>query len=630
MLSERQARILAALADATAPVTGRELALLLGVSLRTVQGDIARINRSHAVVRSTNRGYAVNRDALDAFFSGDQASPDPSIAHSALQILLFEGKQRVDDLSEALYVSTPTLERHLRTLGSLLKPCGLTLARKGGWVWIEGSEGGKRQLIGSLVARETDGSLPGGSAAASIFDSMDPEVLRSIVTSTIASFDYRIRPGFEENLMGSIAVALYRMRTDAHMMDQRDASSAMDDARIEYRIAGELCRRYSTHLGIEPNFDDQTYLAHLLRGQIEFVKRGAESANPRMGMPDFVREVEDIVRDVLESFSLRIASMQSVYNFAMHVDALLCRSTEAQIQSEEVLENVKRHMPFVYEIALLVSDRIARHFGISISNGEVGFICIHMGMILHSTMDEEQVGIGLTCQDYQGIAERVREGINGRFSETVTLYDLGLPITTEEVAALPIDLVVTTQRPRGLVIETVEVSPFFSTSDLIAVEDAVSACLKRKRAARVRRLVRTHLSEELFFKTDAVATKHDAITFLGSKLHEFGVVDDGFTESVLQREELSSTCFFELFAIPHALEMDAKRTMMAILVSERGIVWDKAPIHIVLMISVNRGDRKEFVELYNSMVKSLCDSRKVARIVGADTLEEFIAELDRE
>ncbi len=140
VLNNRQTRILAALTDAKGPITGGELAIMLGVSLRTVQGDIAGINRAHALIRSSNRGYTVDREALEALDDERDLTPDSSIAHSALQYSVFEGRQRIDDLSEELYVSTPTLERHLRALAPMLSTCGLALERKGGWVSLEGSE----------------------------------------------------------------------------------------------------------------------------------------------------------------------------------------------------------------------------------------------------------------------------------------------------------------------------------------------------------------------------------------------------------------------------------------------------------------------------------------------------------
>lgn len=90
MLNNRQTRILAALTDAKGPITGGELAVMLGVSLRTVQGDIAGINRTHALVRSNNRGYMVDREALEELDDERDLTSDSSIAHSALQILVLK------------------------------------------------------------------------------------------------------------------------------------------------------------------------------------------------------------------------------------------------------------------------------------------------------------------------------------------------------------------------------------------------------------------------------------------------------------------------------------------------------------------------------------------------------------
>ena len=68
--------------------------------------------------------------------------------------------------------------------------------------------------------------------------------------------------------------------------------------------------------------------------------------------------------------------------------------------------------------------------------------------------------------------------------------------------------------------------------------------------------------------------------------------EEGFVESVLEREQLSSTCFFDTFAIPHALDMNATHTMICVLTSESGIQWDDHVIHIVLMLAVQQMTEK--------------------------------------
>ncbi len=110
---------------------------------------------------------------------------------------------------------------------------------------------------------------------------------------------------------------------------------------------------------------------------------------------------------------------------------------------------------------------------------------------------------------------------------------------------------------------------------------------------------------------------------------DFGLAEEGFIESVLKREDLSSTCFLNTFAIPHAIELNAKKTMFSVLISKKGIKWDKHTIHIVLMIAVNQKDRKKFMELYDGIVKCLDNPEKVKLLISSNTHLEFIDHFKR-
>lgn len=95
----------------------------------------------------------------------------------------------------------------------------------------------------------------------------------------------------------------------------------------------------------------------------------------------------------------------------------------------------------------------------------------------------------------------------------------------------------------------------------------------------------------------------------------------------MEREQLSSTCFFDTFAIPHALDMNATHTMICVLTSESGIQWDDHVLHIVLMLAVQQNDRKKFMELYNGIVQTLEKPEKVNKLVLADNLMDFLNQL---
>ena len=107
-------------------------------------------------------------------------------------------------------------------------------------------------------------------------------------------------------------------------------------------------------------------------------------------------------------------------------------------------------------------------------------------------------------------------------------------------------------------------------------------------------------------------------------MYELGIVDEDFVDSVKQREELSSTCFFGSFAIPHGLQFNAHKSRCCILISENGIQWNDSNIHIVILIAVRYHDRHIFMKMYDSIIQSLQDEKKFIEIIDSKSLDRFI------
>lgn len=618
-LSERQQRLLAYLAKSNEPLTGRQLAEMLGCSLRTLQGDVAKINRLAPCIRSSNRGYAGD---LSLMHKLQAESPDviPDIAHTVLCTLVIANERHnIADLSEKLYVSIPTLERHLKKINPMLQKANLSLQRSKGVIWIDGNEADKRRLIADLLINEANNPILDTRRASSLFDGMDIGVVHSVVERTISKFSYRIKQGYEDSLLASMSIALYRLRIEATIRTRDSLTNG--NSNIEHRIAAEICRSYAEHFPIHPEQLDIDYLSRLLHGQIEPLS--GKTNTPISARPDNLYEaVRGIVNDVCRPFGIKIDSEQALSNFANHVDAMLSRSDLGQYPDTGMLDNIKRRLPFVYELSLLIADAISNRFSVQVSPGEIGFICIHVGLLLEQVSSSDCLSIGLISSDYHGIASNMLEELGDRLSEVATV---SLASNRQSVAAF--DLLITTRALDSLATPSITVSPFLTDDDYQEIERAVTLCKKRRKASQTRRLLTCFLSEELFFKTDSLETKQQVIEFLGTKLNKMGITDESFIPSVLAREELSSTCFFNLFAIPHATELNARRTMLAVLLSKKGIIWDEKPIHVVLMIAVRHEDRAKFMEIYDSVVKALWDEALITKAVNCDSLSEFLDQI---
>ena len=141
---------------------------------------------------------------------------------------------------------------------------------------------------------------------------------------------------------------------------------------------------------------------------------------------------------------------------------------------------------------------------------------------------------------------------------------------------------------------------------------------------RVQIILTSCFNPALFFIDQTITTKQEAIQFLGQKMVDFGIVQQSFIDSVFEREKLSPTCFFDAFAIPHALTMDAKKTIISVLINEKGIQWDDTQIKLCLLIAIQKENILEFSNVYNNTVYALCDYERLNRLFKCTTSAEFV------
>ncbi len=73
--------------------------------------------------------------------------------------------------------------------------------------------------------------------------------------------------------------------------------------------------------------------------------------------------------------------------------------------------------------------------------------------------------------------------------------------------------------------------------------------------------------------------------------------------------------------------MNARRTAFCIMTSRAGVRWGGPIVRLVLMISVRREDREQFMTMFDSIVRAVGSPELLPRLERARTLDEFLAVL---
>ena len=116
----------------------------------------------------------------------------------------------------------------------------------------------------------------------------------------------------------------------------------------------------------------------------------------------------------------------------------------------------------------------------------------------------------------------------------------------------------------------------------------------------------------------------EAVAFLNEQLTQQDIVDKSFVESLYKREELSSTVIDGVFAFPHTLSLNEKKTKCAVLINEKGFIWGNYRIPFIFLFCINKKDIAFFEEMYNNLTKILLFNDNYNRIFDMNSHEEFI------
>lgn len=332
---KRKQKIITSIANATIPLTGKALSLSLNLSLRTIQSEIAAINKVLPLIHSSNKGYTIRKASwilLDAPVFEQQE------AYIILRrMLLASAPFQIDELAEALYMSTSTLERYLKSYEPLLSKFHLEVTRKNAYIQISGSEPNRRKLLQQLILDEISPAFNSIHNLTSYFPGIDLEKIKTIILSAIDKHGYYIMNAYYNNIIVNIVIALYRMRSAHYVEDIQRSFAGFNSS--EYQIACEICMQYAAHFHISPSENDISYITSLLEGQIKPVEQTAGKLPTLESLSnDFISDIDRILTEVFQSYLLDIDYSDYLHSFVLHVNELIKRARNTQSASNEILK----------------------------------------------------------------------------------------------------------------------------------------------------------------------------------------------------------------------------------------------------------------------------------------------------
>lgn len=615
-LTERQKKIIRILIKCNGKASGKLLSKTAGISLRTLLNDMKELKRLK-LVEADNTGYKIIIDNQDLqLFTNEESDLKQKILNSLLNT---NEALDVDELADDFFVSTSTLRNRLKEIDQSIGENDLSLTYKNNTVAIVGTELNKRLMIRKMIYADFPSNMMSIDNLSVYFHDMDINSLYHIVLSSVKANGYYIQEAYSSSLLLNIIIGLYRISQGIHTLD----FDPPDTDSKEYKLAYEVCDRYARHFHKTVSEGDIASITSLFYGQISYTDQVHSTTNYDS---IFENKINAILASTFEKYLLAMDYSAYLHNISLHIFDLIKRSQSKNYVTTHIHNTMKQKCPFVYDVAVNFAKQLENEFKIIITDDEIGFLSVHLGFIIENTMDTNQfIDILLVADHYHGIADHIYDTLIERHKDLIRITVM--EPTSQAIPKQSVDFVISTVPLEIIGKQIIMISPIFNAIERAQVDEAIARYLQDKKTRRSHIFLTSCFTPSLFFRNELIQTKDEAIHFLSNKMIEFGIVQQDFTDSVFEREKLSPTCFYDAFAIPHALNMDAKKTMIAVLINEQGIQWDQSTIKLCLLIAIKKKDITEFSGVYNTIVHALCDYERLNSLYKCDSSAMFVSTL---
>lgn len=633
MSRQRQDQLLAALLREDAWVTASSLADLLGVTPRSIRSYVVSLNArvpAGDAVESGPAGYRAGPAARDALRTRSGESTPRHRLHAVVRMLLDDADGiDVYDAAARLHVSEATLEADLTRVRAELEGSGLVLGRDREQVRLSGSEEARRRLISRLAHDEsvTASFHPETFRTALVGDAVDTTAVapfKKALVEELSGLGYYVNELAISDVLLHIAIAADRVAA-GHAL-----SEAAAPARVEIPQVGAVISRLADdHFGVRLGDGDIAHLASLVLTRVVAPGDSTTRDAARSGVEP---RVEAAVRGELEraaaEYRLDLVDDSFVLRLSLHIQNLLRRAESRALSRNPLTRSLKSTYPMIFEVAVSIASGLHDSLGSPIHDDEIAYIAMHVGgRIERSRAAASILTATIVCPGYYELHELLRSSVDRSLGSAIEVTSVVTSVDPDW-SSFDTDLVLSTIDPADASDRIVRIHPFFSETDAERVQQAAARLRRARRLNRLRAELSRYLDAEAFLHPLPDEGEEGIIRRLGDLLVQRGLIGDDYIENTIVRERMSSTAFTDALAVPHALQMSASRTAIAIGVADGSVAWGDGRVQVVALAAFSESDRAAFQTVFEQLVEVFSERDSVQRIVRrGSSFEAFLDEL---
>ncbi|MBY9077900.1 transcription antiterminator [Paenibacillus sp. HN-1] len=639
-------RILLSESDPDRLLLIQDLADQAGCSEKTIRSDLTAIDEyiskypNAAIVRKPGRGIylemgeadrsELSRELHSLEAGGGRESDEQRMLQIAFRLLMNPKPVAVQELAELYYVNKAVIRKDLERIEGWLQTFNLNLiSRQRVGISVDGPEKAKRLALARLDQLIDRPELTGQL----IQKQFQPHEVAA-VSGELKEFQKRHSLYFTDEAFDSLLLHILLMikRTKLHQpIALSDKEIAFLQEKEEFAWATDYLIRLRPVFAVSFPPEEAAYLTlHLLGGKFRF--RQESGAWRRVDVADG----NPLLLRLLDRLTLKMSEISMVpfskdkvleKGLKVHLYTTLNRLQYGLPVSNPMLAEIKNMYPYMFDRVISALDEIRDELGLSIPEEEAAYLTLHFQASverLHENHNSPKKAI-IVCHMGIGISQLLRTKIERKFPALQVEAAMAKAEVQDYVSRHEVDLAISTIPLPDLAIPHILVSPLLETRDEQKLEEKLKNWAEPGAADREDSAFLSYTSPFLIFLRQEASSPEVVIRKLAERLMDKGYARQGYLESALSREVLSSTTIGGGIAIPHGSPELITQSAVAIAALHTPVTWGKEKVQLVFMLAVRHEEREQMRRLFKelsiiserpSLVRSLAQETDVMKFLS--------------
>lgn len=636
-MKKKEQELLNYLSEFNKPIRSAEIANALDISVRSVKNYVHNINSLYGknIILSSRNGYELNLQNNYSLVLTNSSEQIPQTLEERSffiikQLVLNHSAQiEIFDLCDSLCVSYSTIKSIISKMNKTYSSYNLEFYCEHDRVRIKGDEINKRKLLSYIINEESKSSIMNVNVLKNNFASIDVEKLQNIIFTTFKKYNYYLNDFSSMNLLLHLLIIVDRELNGNELNDGQNEVSI--DNQDELNFLNEFIAQLETTFEISINKYERFEIYMLFKTNANFSIEDSSKKLKELVGDNIIELIDKYVEDINNIYMVDLSSKAFKTPFTLHLKNLLLRAQSGKYTSNPMAETIKNNSPLIFDIAIYISLDLAERFNIKINEDETAFLAMHIGSEIERQADnKDKIPVAILCPNYHNMADQIMNSLMLNFGNQLNMvgsihnendfYTLNNPVSILFTTIPVTTKIINTNTNEPL--DVVLISPLNLKSQFSVIQNAILQAQEKYRDRKLKVKFNDFFEQSLFVVDSKLKNKKQVLTKLCDCLLVQNYVDTNFEESVYKRENAAGTAFGNV-AIPHSIEMNAIKTSIAVAISKEGIQWNSNIVHIVLLLAINKADRRSFRALYESLISLFSEDKVIQEIRNCTSFDEF-------